>query len=247
MPGPYDALKKAQGIGPGQPESAELFTQALEILAGAMGVSSVPTPFGTMDTPENPSRAARFGELLSAASPLAALGGSSKAKALMQQLGAPPRGIRAYHGSPHDFDKFDVSKAGATTDEGQLGRGLYFSTDPRVAEAFPHKYEANVHLQQPLTLDMDDLGRLDKRPLMRQALSLPPDADAAAITSALRARGHDGVVLDYAPTGYAHREVMALDDSIIDILRKYGIVLPAGGGATLAAVLQQLSGTETKQ
>jgi len=43
------------------------------------------------------------------------------------------KGIKAYHGSPHDFDKFDRAKLGE--DE----PGFFFTTDPDVAEGYAYK------------------------------------------------------------------------------------------------------------
>ena len=37
------------------------------------------------------------------------------------------QGIRAYHGSPHDFDKFDLSKIGTGEGAQAYGHGLYFA------------------------------------------------------------------------------------------------------------------------
>jgi hypothetical protein len=49
-------------------------------------------------------------------------------------LGAGP--IRAYHGSPHDFDKFDMSKIGTGEGAQAYGRGLYFAENERVARQY---------------------------------------------------------------------------------------------------------------
>lgn len=46
------------------------------------------------------------------------------------------KGIRAYHGSPHDFDKFDISKIGTGEGAQAYGHGLYFAENPAVAEAY---------------------------------------------------------------------------------------------------------------
>jgi hypothetical protein len=42
--------------------------------------------------------------------------------------------IRAYHGSPHDFDKFDASKIGTGEGAQAYGHGLYFSKAEPVAK-----------------------------------------------------------------------------------------------------------------
>lgn len=47
-----------------------------------------------------------------------------------------PTGIRAYHGSPHDFDKFDMSKIGTGEGAQAYGRGLYFAESEGVAKSY---------------------------------------------------------------------------------------------------------------
>ena len=47
-----------------------------------------------------------------------------------------PTGIRAYHGSPHDFDKFDISKIGTGEGAQAYGRGLYFAESEGVAKSY---------------------------------------------------------------------------------------------------------------
>ncbi len=49
-------------------------------------------------------------------------------------VGAGP--IRAYHGSPHDFDAFDLSKIGTGEGNQAYGHGLYFAENPDTAEAY---------------------------------------------------------------------------------------------------------------
>jgi hypothetical protein len=44
--------------------------------------------------------------------------------------------IRAYHGSPYDFDKFDASKIGRGTGRQSYGHGLYFSESEPLAETY---------------------------------------------------------------------------------------------------------------
>lgn len=52
-------------------------------------------------------------------------------------LGAGP--IRAYHGSPYDFDRFDLSKIGTGEGAQAYGHGLYFAESPKVAEIYRNK------------------------------------------------------------------------------------------------------------
>jgi hypothetical protein len=46
------------------------------------------------------------------------------------------KGIRAYHGSPHDFDKFDMSKIGTGEGAQAYGHGLYFADSEGVARSY---------------------------------------------------------------------------------------------------------------
>lgn len=45
-------------------------------------------------------------------------------------------GIRAYHGSPHDFDRFDMSKIGTGEGAQAYGHGLYFAESEPVAKGY---------------------------------------------------------------------------------------------------------------
>jgi len=45
-------------------------------------------------------------------------------------------GIRAYHGSPHDFDRFDMSKIGTGEGAQAYGHGLYFAENEGVARGY---------------------------------------------------------------------------------------------------------------
>jgi len=60
---------------------------------------------------------------------------------------AKPQGIRAYHGSPHDFDRFDLSKIGTGEGAQAYGHGLYFAESPGVAKSYRDalsKYNATI-------------------------------------------------------------------------------------------------------
>lgn len=82
-------------------------------------------------------------------------------------LGAGP--IRAYHGSPHNFEKFDTGKIGAGQGAQSYGHGLYFAENPKVAETYrdmqksPGKmYEVEIKADPEHFLDLD-------KPLNQQA------------------------------------------------------------------------------
>jgi len=54
-------------------------------------------------------------------------------------LAPKPTGIRAYHGSPHDFDRFDISKINTGEGAQAYGHGLYFAEAENVAKGYRDK------------------------------------------------------------------------------------------------------------
>jgi hypothetical protein len=62
--------------------------------------------------------------------------GGGSAPAIGKPTVAGELGIHAYHGSPHVFDKFDLSKIGTGEGAQAYGHGLYFAESPKVAETY---------------------------------------------------------------------------------------------------------------
>lgn len=58
------------------------------------------------------------------------------AKAAETIAEAAPEGIIAYHGSPHSFDRFDISKIGTGEGAQSYGHGLYFADNEDVAKSY---------------------------------------------------------------------------------------------------------------
>ena len=61
-------------------------------------------------------------------------------------------GIKAYHGSPHDFDRFDLSKIGTGEGAQAYGHGLYFAENEGVAEV-------NAVIARRIRLDSTNLAQ----------------------------------------------------------------------------------------
>lgn len=59
-----------------------------------------------------------------------------------------PQYIRAYHGSPYDFDRFDASKIGKGQGAASYGQGLYFAEEPRVAADYRAQLAGNTPLEE---------------------------------------------------------------------------------------------------
>lgn len=64
-----------------------------------------------------------------------------------------------WHGSPHDFDRFDMSKIGTGEGAQAYGHGLYFAESPDVARTYRHMRGGTVSPEAVRALrDMDYLG-----------------------------------------------------------------------------------------
>lgn len=72
------------------------------------------------------------GAALKAGAPLAREAVSALPGLLADETGA----IRAYHGSPHSFDRFDLSKIGTGEGAQAYGHGLYFAENEGVARGY---------------------------------------------------------------------------------------------------------------
>jgi len=64
---------------------------------------------------------------------LGSMGGNIR---LRPQAGGAPTGIRAYHGSPHSFDKFSMDAIGTGEGAQAYGHGLYFAENEAVARGY---------------------------------------------------------------------------------------------------------------
>jgi hypothetical protein len=64
------------------------------------------------------------------------------------------KGIRAYHGSPHDFDRFDMSKIGTGEGAQAYGHGLYFAENEGVARAYRDQLSKFTANKKPLSDDL---------------------------------------------------------------------------------------------
>ena len=61
-------------------------------------------------------------------------------------------GIRAYHGTPHDFDKFSMDKIGTGEGAQAYGHGLYFAENEGVARGYRDALAGRIDVQ-PVQID----------------------------------------------------------------------------------------------
>jgi len=96
-------------------------TKIIRMLAGAVGADDPQSQVMGLATTTVPSGVARVGDLVR-------------------------KPIRAYHGSPHDFDKFDMSKVGTGEGAEAYGRGMYFAEREGTARSYRDKLSQGVNV-----------------------------------------------------------------------------------------------------
>jgi hypothetical protein len=91
----------------------------------------------------------------------------------VEAVDAPSPGIRVYHGSPHDFDRFSMEHIGKGEGAQAYGHGLYFAESEGVAKSYRDQL-APKGLATPKSIlqDIDTLGGLG---------FASPDAAASAL------------------------------------------------------------------
>lgn len=111
----------------------------------------------------------------------------------MKKGAIPPRvenPIRAYHGSPHDFDKFDLSKIGTGEGAQAYGHGAYLAESEAVAKQYRDKLApktsseaAAQELAESHGLNWNSLNVYDR-------LSYIEEADKLAVATQKKPGGH---------------------------------------------------------
>jgi len=140
-------------------------------------------------------------------------------------------GVRAYHGSPHTFERFDMSKIGTGEGAQAYGRGLYFAEAEDVARGYRERLSygniKNKFLEElPADADFEEVDDLieqnyftpDQTQFLKELKNndwLGFDYPSQAITAATR-----GSLDDYDPSP-------ALKDAIDKLGRMYEVRIDA--------------------
>ena len=89
------------------------------------------------------ARAGNYGMAALSAIGLIPAVGDLASKAGKKALANAPEGIRAFHGSPHSFDKFSLDKIGTGEGAQAYGHGLYFADNESVALSYRDALKLN--------------------------------------------------------------------------------------------------------
>lgn len=134
-------------------EAAQNIPVAGDVLSGGMAVYDA----AKGDYPSALMNALGVLPFVSAA-PLAAMGlinKAAKAKGITTEASTLSNALKSqqgaivYHGSPHKFDKFDMSKIGTGEGAQAYGHGLYMAESPAVAQEYAEKLAAERFIDFP--------------------------------------------------------------------------------------------------
>ncbi len=93
--------------------------------------------------------------------------GGGMLEAVAQKFPRLAKAIKAYHGSPHDFERFDSSKIGTGEGAQAYGPGLYFAEQEGTAQTYKMTPQGKMY-EVAIKADPDDFLDWDK-PLSQQS------------------------------------------------------------------------------
>jgi len=122
-------------------------------------------------------------------------------------------GIRAYHGSPYDFNAFDASKIGTGEGAQAYGHGLYFADNQDVARAYRDNLLSRAGEPQNMRVGKTDLQDIYSR-IERGAAAMPakaagPEYDKLGALEALMQHGDMPGAREAFKAGQIQPEAMA--------------------------------------
>jgi hypothetical protein len=132
-------------------------------------------------------------------------------------------GIKAYHGSPHDFDKFSLDKIGTGEGAQAYGHGLYFADSEDVARSYRDALSTAREGPEYTAARILDLHGKDSDAALEYVSKriddayAKGDADAARNSQAIKAALLDGRAAKAAPDGRMYEvEINANPDDFLD-------------------------------
>lgn len=123
---------KIYGLLGGKPENRSVASA----LATAFDVGTLGMATGAYDGGKDFAKTGRPNALAMALMPGAKVAGRAAGVAERAAETAVEKGIRAFHGSPYDFEKFDMSKMGSGQGAQMFGKGHYFAESEDVAKHY---------------------------------------------------------------------------------------------------------------
>ena len=109
--------------------------------------------------------------------------------------------LRLYHGTPHDFDRFSMSKIGTGEGAQAYGQGLYFAENEGIARGYRDNIGTGVSYKgQPILANLQDGTMVN--PIAARMSETGEDAEAAIRSLAQKYRSDAQTVLRRGQTPY---------------------------------------------
>ena len=147
-----------------------------------MSVADMTPIGGLLSAQENAQRGDYKGTALAMLPMPGAKLGNAVQRAAEEAAPAVERGIVAYHGSPHSFDRFDMSKIGTGEGAQAYGHGLYFADSEGVAKSYRDALKPG-YFNNVLTIDGQDFGSDMGNYYLRNAVERAVPSPGAGFTS----------------------------------------------------------------
>ncbi len=117
------------------------------------------------------------------------VGGQDEAPEEYQDGGLIRRGLRAFHGSPHQFDRFRIDRVGTGEGAQAYGHGLYFAENEEVARGYRDRLSPRAQAERAAQTFLDQW-----QPMFRRAAQQGQRVDDEVVAEALRSGGLPEVV-----------------------------------------------------
>lgn len=181
----------------------------------------------------------------------------SAPKKIVQQAAGPLKqlfkGIRAYHGSPHDFDKFNLDKIGTGEGAQAYGHGLYFAENKDVARSYMGS--AQVPEATAATWALQRAGGDRERAIALLKSSVKPGVKlqhSPALQAAEQLQqGYSGqrlyeVNLNASPDEFLDWDapIAGQPRGVIDPLKRFGVNPQGRGEDAYSKVVREVSGSD---
>jgi hypothetical protein len=138
-------------------------------------------------------------------------------------------GMTLFHGTPHKFDMFDLSKIGTGEGAQAYGHGLYFAENPKVARSYrnkltPRDHEAEewikYHGSKEKALEQ---AKIDRENALGQFFSepVPPGSDRFVEIQEIRSKFGDDVLNGIVKDPQRFIEEQKVWDETIDAIENY--------------------------
>ena len=168
-------------------------------------------------------------------------------------------GITAYHGSPHDFDRFSMDDGPSWFSdnkgysEGLAGRSNFSKSSEG------SMYQVNLKLENPLEVDVQALAKKELSEAGLDIENMSPEEIEEAwrggqnfeflvdqFETKMRSGDHDAIAFRGTYDGYPREtdQYVVFDENLIEIVRKYGVAGAAMMlGVTAADIEDAMNGT----